>query len=121
METEHFHGGHFVFAFILIFLGIIFLLRNFGILPIFTWGDIVGFWPVILILLGVKIVFGKSALTNIIILIIGLIILILLVSSSNNPDNPMFHMGNGFGSSMGSPGFRHHFFRFPGGGDNNFY
>src|SRR4030042_6728840 len=45
---------------ILIVLGAIFLLNNFGILPWDVWTSIWKFWPVLLILIGVEFFFGQA-------------------------------------------------------------
>jgi len=45
---------------ILIFLGGIFLLNNFGVLPWSIWLSLWKFWPVILILIGIEFLFGRS-------------------------------------------------------------
>lgn len=46
---------------ILVALGIIFLLNNFGLLPWNIWLSLWRFWPVLLILIGLEIFFGRSA------------------------------------------------------------
>ncbi|MBI2303945.1 MAG: DUF2807 domain-containing protein [Chloroflexi bacterium] len=53
--------GHFIlWPTILILLGVLFLLSNFGLLPSGFWGTIWHFWPVILILLGLEILLTRS-------------------------------------------------------------
>ncbi len=49
---------------ILIFLGIIFFLINLGILSNQTWFHLWGFWPVLLILFGLKLLLDKSSWGN---------------------------------------------------------
>lgn len=44
---------------ILVFIGTVFLLENYGIID-FNWGHVWRFWPVILIIMGVNIVFSRS-------------------------------------------------------------
>jgi len=61
---------------ILIFLGAIFLLNNFGILPWDIWTNLWKFWPVILVLIGIEFFLGQafSWRTLIILLIIIFIV-----------------------------------------------
>ncbi|MDP6509949.1 MAG: DUF5668 domain-containing protein [Dehalococcoidia bacterium] len=48
-------------AFILIVLEVVFLLQNLGIVSWQVWGVLWRFWPVILILIGVNIVWGRHS------------------------------------------------------------
>lgn len=57
---------NFTWGILFIFAGIIFLLNTFGILPWNVWGTISHFWPVLLILIGVDMIFGKSLVAKII-------------------------------------------------------
>lgn len=50
--------GGFIWAAILIGAGIVFLLNNLGIIGWGVWLDILRFWPVILIAIGISIIFG---------------------------------------------------------------
>ncbi len=59
-------------AFILILLGILFLLSNFGVLPWSVWQVVLRFWPVVLILIGLEVVVGGTWLGNFIFGLIGL-------------------------------------------------
>ncbi len=55
------HGNAFpIWAFILIVVGIVLLLNNFGFLPWGVWGTLWRFWPVLIILIGVNIIWGRS-------------------------------------------------------------
>jgi hypothetical protein len=60
-------------AFILIILGVLFLLSNFGALPWSVWEIIVRFWPIVLILIGLEVLVGGTILGNIIFGFIGLL------------------------------------------------
>jgi len=53
MKTERIFWG-----IILIFVGVIFLLENFGIID-FSWGYVWRFWPILLIITGVNILFSR--------------------------------------------------------------
>jgi hypothetical protein len=44
---------------ILIGVGIVFLLNNLGVLPWDVWGNIWRFWPVILVVVGLEVLFGR--------------------------------------------------------------
>lgn len=66
-----------VFALFLIFIGAIFLLNTTGVVGWGIWQNILRFWPVFLILGGVKLIFEKSPLAE---LIIGVLALILFAS-----------------------------------------
>ena len=76
---------------ILIFLGGVFLLNNFGILSWDVWQSLWKFWPVILILIGIEILLGKSPSIRTFIILAGLIFLVPIVLSynplTNNPLN----------------------------------
>ncbi len=60
-------------AIILILLGILFLLNNFGILPWPVWQIIVRYWPVVLILVGLEVILGGTWLGNLIFGLLGLL------------------------------------------------
>lgn len=57
---------------ILLFLGIVFLLQTLGVLPWGLWGTLWRYWPVILILIGIRILLRNysSWLVNLLILVI---------------------------------------------------
>ena len=69
-------GGNIVPAFILIFLGIVFLANNLGLIPWYIWGELWRFWPLFLILLGVQYLLGRSVIAKV---IMGAITLLVLV------------------------------------------
>lgn len=75
-EKERRPGGpDIVGALILLTLGVLFLLNNFGVLPWSIWGTLWRFWPVLLILPGFQLLFGRSAAGRI---LSGLIAFLLL-------------------------------------------
>ena len=53
------HGGS-IFGILVLFLGVLFLLDNFGYVTTDAWQMISKLWPVILILVGIKIFFSKK-------------------------------------------------------------
>jgi hypothetical protein len=81
-----------VWAYILIFVGLVFLLNNFNLLPWESWQVIWRFWPFILIFIGLQMVFGRSRVGSVISAIVSLILivmvlLILLAGSNGNINN----------------------------------
>ncbi|OGY29602.1 MAG: hypothetical protein A3F35_02900 [Candidatus Woykebacteria bacterium RIFCSPHIGHO2_12_FULL_45_10] len=76
--------------FILVFLGSIFLLNNFGVLPWSIWLSLWKFWPVLLILIGVELLVGRTASFRTI-LILAVLIFIVPILLFLNPfgGNPL--------------------------------
>jgi len=71
-HRKHDHG---IFGgLFLVFLGIIFLLTNLGLIPSSIWNELWKFWPVLIILLGLRILGGKNAASRIIITLITLFV-----------------------------------------------
>lgn len=73
-------GGGVVWGLILLSLGVVFLLNNFGILPWSVWGSIWRLWPLILIFIAVEIIFGRTFIGRFIVsvLVLGVIGLIFV-------------------------------------------
>lgn len=71
-------GGNVVAAFLLIFIGLLFLANNLGFVPWTVWSDLWRFWPVILILLGVQFLLGRSTLAQVLMAIITVSLLVLV-------------------------------------------
>lgn len=69
-------------AIVLIFIGIIFLLNNFGLISWDIWGTLWKFWPIFPIIWGLQLVLGKSLLSNIIIAIVTAILLLGVLLAS---------------------------------------
>ncbi len=65
-------------AVILIAIGIVFLLNTTGIIGWEIWQYIFRFWPVIFVLMGIKLILGKSLVSRIIASVIYLITFILI-------------------------------------------
>jgi|GEM_PF-5139070 len=87
MEHEHHHKSP-VGAIILITLGVLFLLSNLGILPISVWFILLRFWPVLLILLGLRIILGRGknheAFAFISFILIAVVIVVSIASVNSN-------------------------------------
>ncbi|HEU0168678.1 MAG TPA: DUF5668 domain-containing protein, partial [Chloroflexota bacterium] len=65
----------FVLPLVLIGLGAIFLLQNFGVLSSQFWGSVWQYWPVLLILVGLELVFGGRGTGW----LLGFVVLVALV------------------------------------------
>lgn len=69
--------------FLLIVLGAIFLLNNFGILPWSIWTNLWKFWPVLIILIGVEFLIGQSISLKTTAILLVLIFLIPIIIAVN--------------------------------------
>lgn len=71
-HRKHEHG---IFGgLFLIFLGIVFLLTNLGLVPSSIWGELWKFWPVLVILLGMRLLTGRNIISRILISLITLFV-----------------------------------------------
>jgi len=85
--VEKRHKPDYTGAIILIFIGLVFLLNNFGIVTWEIWGTLWRFWPIFPIIWGLQLVFGKSTFANIAIAIITIVLLaIVLIASAVTTD-----------------------------------
>jgi hypothetical protein len=76
--------------FLLIILGAIFLLNNFGILPWSIWTSLWKFWPVLLILIGVEFLIGHSiSLKTKLILLLLIFLIPVIVAVNPITKNPL--------------------------------
>ncbi len=83
-NPQHHHGPNPLGAIILIFFGSLFLLNNFNIVPMSVWRDIWKLWPIVLILWGLQLIFGKSQLAIILVFLFGVALSLLLFPYLNN-------------------------------------
>ncbi|MDP2720402.1 MAG: DUF5668 domain-containing protein [bacterium] len=75
---------------ILIVLGAVFLLNNFGVLPWSIWNNLWKFWPVILILIGIEYLIGQSiSLKTTIILLVIIFIIPIIFAVNPITKNPL--------------------------------
>jgi len=75
---------------ILITLGVIFLLNNFGLLPWDIWNNLWKFWPVILILIGIEVLIGYSiSIRTLFILVILIFLIPLFIAVNPFTKNPL--------------------------------
>lgn len=73
---KHCHkSGKSIWGLILLFVGVFLLLNNMGIVSSDIWYFILPFWPVILVLIGIKIILGKSQISSWISFVIALVLL----------------------------------------------
>lgn len=85
MAKEGKAGGHegLYWGIILLFLGVVFLLQTFNILPWGLWSTLWRFWPVLLIIAGFRILLCRSkpwliTVITVILLIASLLLAIVL-------------------------------------------
>ncbi len=67
---------------ILIGLGIIFLLNSLDIVPWTVWGTLWRFWPVILILVGIQIILGRTGVGWGISMVVTVLLVVVLVGAA---------------------------------------
>lgn len=79
--------GGILWALFLVFIGILFLLNNFGIVPWNIWGTLWRLWPLFIIFAGIQIITGRSKILNLALgclLFVFFSIIIAIVISINN-------------------------------------
>lgn len=75
MSRNEMSGHHVpVFGVLLVFLGIVFLLQNLGILPWGVWGRLWQFWPVVLVAIGLNLLLRHRSPWLVIVLILVLLL-----------------------------------------------
>jgi hypothetical protein len=80
-------------AIILIGLGAAFLLNNLGIITL-NWWNLLRYWPVFLILIGIDLILGRSAVGSVIAAALGLCIVgAVIFVAGNTADTPAFFRG----------------------------
>ncbi len=82
-------GGNIIWALFLIFLGVIFLCNNIGLIPWSVWSYLWRFWPILLIIGGIQAILGNSFVSRlvigglVVILFMGIFFTALAVSNEN--------------------------------------
>ncbi len=66
-------------AFLLMAVGVIFLLNNFGVVPWNVWGYLWRFWPILLIIAAFQILIGRGNLLEFIVWVIGIALIIFAI------------------------------------------
>jgi hypothetical protein len=69
------YGERFVNGLIMIFIGGLLFLNTFGLVPWNIWWTLLRFWPIFLILGGLKLIFGRSKLAGV---LLGLLTLFIM-------------------------------------------
>ena len=77
---RHHHG--YWFALVLIVTGTLLLFSNFGLVSPAVWSEIIKFWPVLIILLGLEMILGHSFLGRLALIIITLSIAFFVLSGA---------------------------------------
>lgn len=77
-------------ALLLIAAGTLLLLNNFGIISWRVWDLLWRFWPLLIILLGLKLIFGKRAAGRFVVTLIGILLIALAFALSIASVNPDF-------------------------------
>ncbi len=86
-----------IFALLLIFAGGMFLANNLGIVPWEIWGELWRYWPVLLILFGLKIALGKSNGSRLLLGFLALLAFALILGSGlKTVGSPVIHYLPGF-------------------------
>ena len=82
---------------ILLFVGGVLLLENFNVIE-FYWRNVWGFWPIVLIIAGVNILFNKnkSQVGNIISIVVLVVMLAFLFYRGQQPPQNRFWFGQNF-------------------------
>ncbi len=70
---HHRHSGGGLFGLTLLFVGALLLLNNFGVVGKDVWNYIWPFWPIILILIGIRIVTGYNRVVGFFVFLLALV------------------------------------------------
>ncbi len=81
--------GGLVFPFILITIGVVFLLNNLGILSWNVWPVLFRMWPVLLIAAGLDILIGRRSLLGSVIVLVVMIIIVAVILGLTLSGNPI--------------------------------
>lgn len=75
----NFKHGSITWGLFFIFVGIIFLLSNFGVLSPIVWSHIFRFWPVIIILIGIDTILGHSDVSEVVSSLLSIFIFLTIL------------------------------------------
>ncbi len=88
-DNQKSKGGGGAWAVFLIVVGVILLLNNLGFLPWEIWSILWRFWPVLLILGGLEMVFGhSSSWSRLVVTLLGLVVAAFVVALALTSVNP---------------------------------
>lgn len=75
-DTKHYEDtGGVVWGVLLIFGGILFLLNTLNLVPWEVWGQLWQFWPVLLILVGFRIILGNNAFSRLLVTALSIFVI----------------------------------------------
>lgn len=77
-EVVHRKGSDIVWALFLVFIGVIFLLNTTGVVGWGVWLYIFRFWPIFLVLAGIKLLIGRSVVAEIALSILALVMFLFI-------------------------------------------
>ncbi len=90
-------AGDIIFALLLIFAGGMFLANNLGIIPWEIWTELWRYWPVLLILWGLRIVLGKSNGSRLLLGFLAFLAFVLILGNGlKTVGSPVIHYLPGF-------------------------
>ena len=75
---RHEHRGGSIWGLIILFIGVFILLNNLRVIPENIWMFIFPFWPIILVLIGIRMIIGKGKIASWSIFILTLILLCII-------------------------------------------
>jgi hypothetical protein len=76
---RHYDGGNLLWGSLVLLAGVALLLNYLGILSWQFWNFILPFWPILLVLLGIRIIFGRNWVSSLIVFLVGLAILAAII------------------------------------------
>lgn len=82
---------------LIIFSGFIFLLNNIGVFPFNIWDFVSIFWPLFSIFIGVRIIYGKSFLSDFILLVIIMMVIGIILICGLQKNRPAVGLINYIG------------------------
>ena len=74
--------GSLFFPLILVAAGVVLLLSNLGVVPAIAWSQLVRFWPVLLIALGIDVLIGRPSLGSTLGAVVGTCVILALALSA---------------------------------------
>lgn len=75
----HGHGSSALWGLILIFGGLILVLNNAGAIPWDFWNSITPLWPLILVILGLRVIAGRSIISNFLVFLVTLALVLIVI------------------------------------------
>jgi hypothetical protein len=76
---HHSHGGGMIFGLAVLLVGVLLLLNNTQVVPGEIWIYILPFWPVLLILVGLKMILGRNVVSHFIVSLLTLAAFCLVI------------------------------------------